>query len=451
MRNLLILALVAAFTAAAQENTLPEITLNGNPTCAFDKVMEKANINYVQWLNAHREQAALKRTVNLPEEAVYDIPVVFHIVYGAKQTNLNIPDSIIINQIGVLNKAYRKLHADTANVRSVFKPLSSDAGIQFHLATKDPDGKPTTGITRTVSTRTFFGSVTPSIDSLDRVKKTKEGGIDPWPTKKYLNIWVCNLSNSKGQLSVLGYAIPPLNPLPANWPAGSDAELAGFIDGVVLQTHCVGSNNPLSTALQGLYTKGRAAVHEVGHYLGLQHVFGSTAGNSSSDCGTALITDGMMDTPEQALTSQVSGCPPADKNSCGAGVSGDLPDMWENYMDYATDACQTLFTKDQVALMRSVMEDQRITLLDVTAIDEIMVYSPVIYPNPAKDVVSISYPGKITKVTIYNYMGQAVMEYAGKETLLSSMNINGLESGNYLFLIETENGKLLTAKCNIIR
>ncbi len=446
--KLLIWLIATVFTAAAQVEPLSNITFKENLSCGFDQVLERGNINYVQLLDAYKAHSAVSRSSTQTSGVVYDIPVVFHVVYAANQPSLNIPDSILLNQIDVLNKAYRKRHADTANVRSFFKPLSMDAEIQFHLATKDPSGKPTTGITRTISTRTFFGVTPANLDSLERVKKTSQGGIDPWPTKKYLNVWICNLTDSKGQLSVLGYAVPPLNPVPPNWPAGID--FGNIIDGVVLQTHSVGSNNPLSSALQGMYTKGRCAVHEVGHYLGLQHVFGSTAGNSTADCGTALITDGMNDTPEQSLISQVKGCPDAAKNSCGAGTAGDLPDMWENYMDYATDACQTLFTKDQVALMRSVLDDQRSTLFDVTSIEETRALTFNIYPNPATDAVGISYAGKFNKLKVLNYMGQLVQEFDGK-AIPSSYDVSGLITGTYLLLIEADNGKIATAKFHIIR
>jgi hypothetical protein len=448
--SMFLLCVVAASTSIAQQ-TFTDITLKENPHCAFNSVLQKAGIDYSELIDAYRSRAAMNRAPENGPRKLYDIPVVFHIVYGSGQSALNLADSIIINQVDVLNKAFRKLHADTANTRSIFKPLSTDTEIQFHLATKDPQGNPTTGITRTVSKRAFFGDSNGDLDSLERVKKTAQGGIDPWPTTNYFNIWICNMSDSKGQLSVLGYGIPPLNPLPNNWPAGTDISLKGLIDGVVLQTHCVGSNNKLNAQLQGMYTKGRAAVHEVGHYLGLQHIFGSTAGDNAANCGTALITDGMNDTPEQALISftQNKLCPDAAKNSCGSGT-GDLPDMWENYMDYTIDACQTLFTKDQAALMKSVLEDQRHTLFDVTGMEEEVPAVLALYPNPAASDVNILSSEKIKKLIIVNYMGQVVSQF-GENEITQHIDIRDLPTGSYLFLIEGEHGKRATAKCNVIR
>ena len=59
-----------------------------------------------------------------------------------------------------------------------------DTRIQFALATTDPNGNATQGITRTNTTKTSFGSD-------DLVKSVASGGADPWPSDKYLNIWAC--------------------------------------------------------------------------------------------------------------------------------------------------------------------------------------------------------------------------------------------------------------------
>ncbi|KAK6021268.1 putative esterase [Ostertagia ostertagi] len=272
MKQLLLLFIAAgiAATAGAQNSEPLHIHLKEKTECGFDKVIQKLNVPYSVLVNAYRPANAPSTTAAKGAGIVYDIPVVFHIIYGPGQASFNLPDSIIQNQ--------------------------------------------------------YFGDGNGDIDSLERIKKTAEGGKDPWPTKRYLNIWIANLSDSVGQIGVLGYAIPPLNPIPANWPAGADQDLLTLTDGVVLQTHAVGANNSLSPALQGLYTKGRCAVHEVGHYLGLMHIFGSNGGGTGS-CG-AMADDGINDTPEQSQISFTnSGCPSATKNTCGAGTPGDLPDM----------------------------------------------------------------------------------------------------------------------------
>lgn len=110
------------------------------------------------------------------------IPVVVHVVYHAPSENISVAQ--IKSEITALNRDFRAKNPDKSKVPAVWGGLVTDAGIQFVLASKDPAGHPTSGITRTKTTRTSF-------DTDDSVKSTATGGIDPWPTDKYLNIWVC--------------------------------------------------------------------------------------------------------------------------------------------------------------------------------------------------------------------------------------------------------------------
>src|SRR2546423_4229525 len=82
------------------------------------------------------------------------IPVVVHVVYnGATQ---NISDAQIQSQIDVLNHDFRKTNADVSSTPAVFQPLAADARIEFELATTDPSGNPTNGITRTSTSASGF-------------------------------------------------------------------------------------------------------------------------------------------------------------------------------------------------------------------------------------------------------------------------------------------------------
>jgi hypothetical protein len=240
---------------------------------------------------------------------------------------------------------------------------------------------------------------------------------------------------------VLGYGVPPINPLPANWPAGTEASFFGLTDGVVVQVHSVGSNNPLGPQLGGLYTKGRCLVHEVGHYLGLQHIFGSNGGDpANSFCGT-IADDGIGDTPEQSLISfdANSGfaCPPATKNSCGVGIAGDLPDMWENYMDYSRDACQTLFTPEQINIIRGVMEVQRNGLVNPTSVGSLKTELPLaLYPNPARNEVTVALPGEITEVRMVNMLGQEMARLVGSAANSKTYDVSTFAPGIYRIMID---------------
>src|SRR5262249_39684152 len=75
------------------------------------------------------------------------IPVVVHVVFNTKEQNISI--SQIKSQIKVLNRDFRAKNTDKSKVPAVWKGLVADANIQFVLATKDPSGKSTNGVTRT--------------------------------------------------------------------------------------------------------------------------------------------------------------------------------------------------------------------------------------------------------------------------------------------------------------
>ncbi|MDX1450659.1 MAG: zinc metalloprotease, partial [Acidimicrobiia bacterium] len=126
------------------------------------------------------------------------IPVVVHVVYRTERENIS--DSQIESQIAALNRDFRATNADRTKIPAVFRPLHADVRVEFELAQTDPEGQTTTGITRT---KTEVRSFPPD----DSVKFSGNGGADPWPTDRYLNMWVCNLGQS-----LLGYAQFPGGP-----------------------------------------------------------------------------------------------------------------------------------------------------------------------------------------------------------------------------------------------
>ncbi|MDX1904320.1 MAG: GEVED domain-containing protein [Thermonemataceae bacterium] len=242
------------------------------------------------------------------------IPVVVHVIYNSSKTQENISAAQIQSQIDVLNEDYRKLNADRTKVPSLFSSLASDTEIQFVLATTTPTGAATTGITRKSSTKTSWGTN-------DAMKKSSQGGVDPWDATRYLNIWVCNIGNG-----ILGYA---------QFPGGSTAT-----DGVVISPQYFGSSAKGSGFyLSAPFDKGRTGTHEVGHWLNLRHIWGDAS------CGNDFVTD----TPTQQTSNY--GCPTFPKASCS-----NTSDMFMNYMDYTDDACMYMFSTGQKDRMRATFE-----------------------------------------------------------------------------------------------
>jgi hypothetical protein len=242
------------------------------------------------------------------------VPVVVHVVY--RRAVENISDAQVKSQIAVLNKDFRAKNADRNKVPPVWKSLVADAKIQFALAKTDPNRKRTNGITRTKTSRAAF----PADDSM---KTAAGGGHPPWPTDRYLNIWVCNLGDG-----LLGYA---------QFPGGPPKT-----DGVVVLHSAFGTEGSAAAP----FNLGRTATHEVGHWLNLRHIWADTLG-----CGG---TDFVADTPNQADPNYQK--PKWPQISCSNGPNGD---MFINYMDYVDDAAMFMFTPGQVARMNACLAGPR--------------------------------------------------------------------------------------------
>jgi hypothetical protein len=253
--------------------------------------------------------------LELDTHEVATIPVVVHVVYATATQNIS--DEQIHSQIDVLNRDYRATNPDVSTVPSVFGHLVGDSVVEFRLATVDPDGNPTDGITRTSTTVGGFGAD-------DAVKSARSGGADPWPGDRYLNMWVCKLGGG-----LLGYAQFP----------GGPAET----DGVVITYTAFGTTGTATSP----FDLGRTATHEVGHYLNLFHIWG----DDGSGCGG---TDEVDDTPNQG--SENVGKPTFPHVSCHNGPNGDL---FMNYMDYVDDDTMVMFTAGQVARMRACLDSAR--------------------------------------------------------------------------------------------
>ena len=245
------------------------------------------------------------------------IPVVVHVVYKDKRQNVTMAQ--IRSQIAVLNRDFRAKNADRKRTPVPWKGLVADAQIQFHLATRDPRGKATNGVTRTPTTRASFGTG-------DTVKSAATGGADPWPADRYLNIWVCNLAGG-----LLGYA---------QFPGGP-----ARTDGVVIHYVAFGTRGTATAP----FDRGRTTTHEVGHWLNLRHIWGDT-----EDCSG---TDAVADTPNAGMPNY--GRPKFPKISCHNGPNGD---MFMNYMDYVDDVAMYMFTAQQVARMRTTLDGPRRTI-----------------------------------------------------------------------------------------
>lgn len=263
-------------------------------------------------------------------QSIFNIPVIVHVIHNNETLNSptatsggNLNAAQIVNQINILNKDFNGLNTDTNLIPSVFKPVLGKFQINFCLAVVNPTGgvlaEP--GINRI--NRSTMGWNAPPYTQNYINATVKPNSI--WDPTKYLNIWVCSLGSG-----LLGYA---------TFPAVGTSGLSGLgtavgtstTDGVVILNTAFGSNG---TAASGQYNKGRTTTHEIGHWLGLRHVWGD------ANCGNDFCND----TPPAQTANY--GCPshPYKLGTCTGNTTGE---MTMNFMDYTDDACMYMFTMDQ--------------------------------------------------------------------------------------------------------
>ena len=450
-----------------------------NPLIEQQYLLE--NYTYDQLRNArlNARQTLGDTTYSVPlvnTDTTYTIQVVVHLIYIDDDKYQNISDEIVQSQIDALNRDYN-LQNDLSYIRPEFARFIGNPKIKFELAKVDPKGKPTTGITRKKSSPLLLPDWNPVFDN---IKNTSSGGQNAWSPKKYLNIWVCDLNMSKrkskhdvdvnwDQGLLGGYANPPQG-LP-NWNLellGLEQSLAAtppIRQGVVIDFRFFGQNNEFAKDYLNNsphYTLGRTTVHEVGHYLGLRHTWGDLGPLLQAPCDQ--YDDGIVDTPmeESAFSSNaqsgVNICS-MDINSCNSPYPGngiDYPDMRENYMDYSSDMCYAMFTKEQVNMMRYALTTkrneiitERAVLSTPTALKNYHQIQASIYPNPTQDKLNIQLNQPLTQessILIYNVVGKLMIQStltAG--TVKQEVDLNQLAPGAYITVVQNEQNRY-TAK-----
>lgn len=304
---------------------------------------------FESWLQSLPQPAPGKNSSS-EVQSVFNIPVIVHVIHNNESVNSvnatsgnNLNAAQIIDQINILNKDYNGTNADTNLIPAVFKPALGKFNVNFCLAVVNPTG----GIL-----------AEPGIDRINRQSKGWsappysqtyiDANVKPnsiWNPNYYLNIWVCPLSNG-----LLGYATFP-NPGSSGVQGIPSPYGTATTDGVVILNTAFGS---IGTASSGSYNKGRTATHEVGHWVGLRHIWGD---------GTCA-TDYCNDTPP-AQTSNYN-CPafPYHVGTCSGNTTGE---MTMNYMDYTNDACMYMFTKDQKVRAQLILSNSAMRASLVTS------------------------------------------------------------------------------------
>ena len=299
----------------------------------------KHRLQFEKWV---KEKQRLRRNDARARKSSshYQIPVVVHIIHNGEPigTGPNITEAQILSQIRVLNEDLNRKNADTTNTPAVFKPVAGKLNIEFILAKQDPDGLPTNGIVRVDGDRNSW--------TMNDNYKLKS--LSYWPAEEYLNIWVCNLTDGHA-----GFAQFPESDLPGMENSSTNR----LTDGVVIWHKAFGSEDDGPFQLDRVFNKGRTTTHEIGHFFGLNHIWGDESACSG--------TDYVVDTPNQGPSTD--GCPSHPKtDNCSQVI------MFQNFLDYTNDACMNLFTEGQVSRMTIVLENspRRNSLLSSPGLQE---------------------------------------------------------------------------------
>jgi len=321
---------------------------------------------------------------------IVTIPVVVHVIHAGQAYGVapNIVDEQVQSQITVMNQDFRRI-AGTPGFNS--NAVGADTQIQFALAKVDPAGNPTNGINRVNLCQANWSQAL--INSFVKPETI-------WDPTLYMNMWSIQFSNT----GLLGYAqFPSGSSLADLSPTGGEA----YTDGVVANYTTFGSSDYNTTGtffLNAPYDKGRTMTHEVGHFMGLKHIWGDAT------CGN----DYCADTPT-AHTSNFT-CNP-NIASC---TSPTVFEMVQNYMDYTNDTCMNIYTINQKDRITTVMNNspRRVELKTSTKDVAIPLFANDAEVKLERDctVLSCSTPtAQNVKVSLYNRgnttMTSAVITY----------------------------------------
>ena len=240
-----------------------------------------------------------------------------------------------------------------------------------------------------------------------------------------MNVWIGNLEAID---DASGFA----------WPPGTAPAPEG--DGAVFDSASWG------TIGIALGEAGRTATHEVGHYFGLEHIWGV------QDTGDCDDDDGIDDTPFQTEATD-GGCPVfPHTDTCTTSGNGI---MYMNYMDYSDGDCQSMFTEGQKTAMLAVLNGPRAGLITsngcngTLGIQELLLEQIKIYPNPVANELNLRFSEYIDNATIqiFNMLGKSIYKQSisGKN---EKINISSLANGVYLAKINYK-GKHIVKKITV--
>lgn len=318
----------------------------------YKEIFEKSNQDWQRY--APSKKAILENSNNrpVPLQSPVTLSVVFHnmVTQSLPYTGVYDPTVNYANVIANLNTVFSGI--------SVSPTRPSD--ISFCLATKDINGDKYVG--NQIRHFTSISNLDSNEDAQINQIWLDSGSLIKFSRAKYINVYV--VDEILGDVAGFAY-LPPNH--------GNDN------DGIYMELQWLKNANPHDI---------KNFAHEMGHYLGLFHVFGIckpgvigtlTDANGYNPCscnnGNCLFNGDMVcDTPPSMIYSVApfNSCDTDHLSTVNDGLMPltDINDDKSNYMDYGLQSGQDHFTRGQILRMQFMVDPEfgpRKTLLGVAA------------------------------------------------------------------------------------
>ncbi len=367
-------------------------------------------------LKFHHFQSLLSYNLANPQiqnRSVQYFPVVIHVV--SRQTTNPVSEAQVLNQLDVINADFSGNGENILKLLSEFVPLLGRGEMKFCLATVDPNGQATSGIT---FTHTDIPNIALQSGPEGRIAVFYDqlGGKTGWDPTRYINVWIGEYGDFLGSASFPGAA-----------PFSEEI-------GIVIDPQYFGSIGEAGNS--GVYGRGHTLTHEMGHFFGLKHIWGKGFDANCDD------SDDVPDTPN--AEGPYFGCPSGQRISCNSS------DMYQNFMDLTDDRCLAAFTKGQVAYMQSAIE----TYYPGLAVDGECAtytdsysdwYAQLIWSYDASSNTYVIYSDEILdqvrKVEVYGVDGRLAYTNYWDDQQTHLMNLSALASGIYFVRIAGDGNK----------
>jgi hypothetical protein len=362
----------------------------------------------------------------------YKVQVVFHFVLDSGQVKqLGGATGIqtrVNSQIAQLNTDWNARNPDSVKTPAPFKALRGNMGVEFVLAKRDPLGKATPGYEIVYTKSASYdiqGNTAGSTVAYSDAKYKSSGGAAAWDPQRYYNVWVLNMLPA----GVLGIATPPRRPPFDLFPEEEQ--------GTCILYSAFGRRSNAGEYYGFPQAEmGRTLTHETGHFFNLFHVWGSD--NTCSD------DDGIGDTPLQA-TNTANDAPTFPVLDACTGTGSGI--MFMNFMDYAIDTAQSLFTKGQVTAVHTDLDAgglrNSLILAATTAVSELPQPAATMtaYPNPAANDCRVRFGKAVSgSIQLVDLLGRELQRNTVDKSMEVRIDLNRFAPGVYMLNFIGERG-----------